>query len=88
MDLIFRFVEENLDDVLTQALLMDRVGFIEVLILNGFSLYRFLTVKKLRLETIFETVVHFIPHGHIIGNSIIDMLYCNPRPKKLYIISQ
>ena len=48
MDLIFRFVEENLDDVLTQALLMDRVGFIEVLILNGFSLYRFLTVKKLR----------------------------------------
>ena len=40
--------EGDLDEVMTKALLMERVEFVELLILNGFSLSKFLTVLKLR----------------------------------------
>ena len=40
--------EGDLDEVMTKALLMERVQFVELLILNGFSLHKFLTVLKLR----------------------------------------
>merc|ERR1719270_1317117 len=40
--------EGELDMVMTKALLMEREAFIELLILNGFSMHKFLSVKKLR----------------------------------------
>ena len=35
----------ELDMVMTKALLMEREAFVELLILNGFSLHKFLSVK-------------------------------------------
>ena len=37
--------EGELDMVMTKALLMQREKFVELLILNGFSMHKFLTVK-------------------------------------------
>ena len=37
--------EGELDMVMTKALLMERSAFVELLILNGFSVHKFLTVK-------------------------------------------
>ena len=37
--------EGELDMVMTKALLMERAAFVELLILNGFSVHKFLTVK-------------------------------------------
>ena len=37
--------EGELDMVMTKALLMEREAFVELLILNGFSVHKFLTVK-------------------------------------------
>lgn len=37
--------EGELDMVMTKALLMEREAFVELLILNGFSLHKFLSVK-------------------------------------------
>ena len=37
--------EGELDMVMTKALLMQRERFVELLILNGFSMHKFLTVK-------------------------------------------
>ena len=44
----FEFPEGSLDDVMMNALLMERVQFIEVLLMNGFNMSTFLTVSKLR----------------------------------------
>merc|ERR1711884_651103 len=44
----FRWRDRPFDEVMSQALLRDRVGFVEMLILNGFSFQWFLTVSKLR----------------------------------------
>ena len=42
--------EGELDMVMTKALLMEREAFVELLILNGFSMHKFLSVK-VRRET-------------------------------------
>ena len=44
----FQMKAESLEDVMIRALLMDRKDFVELLILNGFSMTDFLTVKNLR----------------------------------------
>ena len=44
----FRWRDRPFDEVMSQALLRDGVGFVEMLILNGFSFQWFLTVSKLR----------------------------------------
>ena len=47
--------EGELDMVMTKALLMEREAFVELLILNGFSMHKFLSVKVRR-----ETMEGFI----------------------------
>ena len=47
-DRSFEWEEGDLDEVMTKALLMERVEFVELLIMNGFSLHKFLNVLKLR----------------------------------------
>lgn len=44
----FHMKVEALEEVMIRALLMDRKDFVELLILNGFSMADFLTVKNLR----------------------------------------
>ena len=39
----------NLHDIMMQALLMERVQFIELLVMNGFVMRTFLTVERLRM---------------------------------------
>ncbi len=39
----------NLHDIMLQALLMERVHFIELLVMNGFVMRTFLTVERLRM---------------------------------------
>lgn len=43
--------EGELDMVMTKALLMEREAFVELLILNGFSMHKFLSVKVSWWET-------------------------------------
>ena len=42
----FQVGEVELDEVMSKALLMDRVGFVELLLLSGFNLETFLTVRS------------------------------------------
>ena len=44
----FEWQQGDFDEVMTKALLMERVQFVELLILNGFSFRQFLTVARLR----------------------------------------
>ena len=39
--------DDSLDDIMLQALLMERREFIELLVMNGFVMKNFLTVEKL-----------------------------------------
>lgn len=39
---------DSLHDIMMQALLMERVNFIELLVMNGFVMRKFLTVERLR----------------------------------------
>lgn len=41
--------EDSLDDIMIQALLLQRVNFIELLVVNGFVMKNFLTVNKLAI---------------------------------------
>ena len=41
-DRTFEWEEDDLAEVMTKALLMERVNFVELLILNGFSMHKFL----------------------------------------------
>ena len=47
-DRSFEWEQGDFDEVMTRALLMDRVEFVELLILNGFSFRKYLTVSRLR----------------------------------------
>ena len=38
---------DSLDDIMLQALLLQRTAFIELLVINGFVMKNFLTVEKL-----------------------------------------
>ena len=38
---------DSLDDIMLQALLLQRTAFIELLVMNGFVMKNFLTVEKL-----------------------------------------
>ena len=58
----FEWQEGDLDEVMTKALLMERVAFVELLILNGFSIHKFLTVKRLR--DLYNDAV--IQHPHLL----------------------
>ena len=42
------FGDSDFDEIMTQCLLKERVDFIEVLLINGFSMQGYLTVAKLR----------------------------------------
>ena len=44
----FEWDQGDFDEVMTRALLMERVEFVELLILNGFSFRQYLTVARLR----------------------------------------
>ena len=44
----FQFEKGSLDEVMKKALLMERTNFVELLIMNGFSMNEFMTVKCLR----------------------------------------
>ena len=39
--------DETFGDIMIQAILMERIGFIELLLMNGFVMKTFLTVEKL-----------------------------------------
>ena len=47
-DRSFEMKADALEEVMMKALLMERKGFVELLILNGFSMSDFLTVRSLR----------------------------------------
>ena len=44
----FTLKETDLYEVMNHSLILDRLDFVELLIMNGFSMYKFLTVKRLR----------------------------------------
>lgn len=50
----------SLEQAMLDALVLDRVDFVKLLIENGVSMHRFLTLS--RLEELYNTV---IMHGHV-----------------------
>ena len=48
----------DLDDIMLQSLLLERVKFIELLFVNGFMMRNFLSVEKLKI-LYNETVIFF-----------------------------
>ena len=61
--------DETFGDIMIQAILMERIGFIELLLMNGFVMKTFLTVE--RLAVLYnEQVVFRIIHKSISQNFI------------------
>ena len=42
------FDDSEFDEIMTQCLLHEKIDFIKVLVMNGFSMQNYLTVAKLR----------------------------------------
>ena len=61
--------DETFGDIMIQAILMERIGFIELLLMNGFVMKTFLTVEKLAV-LYNEQVVFRIIHKSISQNFI------------------
>lgn len=49
----------QLDDFMMQALLLDDVDFVDLLLQNGCTMEKFLTVK--RLEELYNSVIFYVP---------------------------
>ena len=61
--------DETFGDIMIQAILMERIGFIELLLMNGFVMKTFLTVEKLAVLYNEQVVFHII-HKSISQNFI------------------
>ena len=60
--------DETFGDIMIQAILMERIGFIELLLMNGFVMKTFLTVEK--LAVLYNEQVFRIMHDSTSQNFI------------------